>query len=109
MAYECDKCQRAYSSQYNLNKHIRISNIKPCYAKNFNKTCQYCNRIFSSVQVCKNHMNGTCKMIPSADGSLLNISEIKQSDITPTKDIDELQDQIALLISDFKKKTRRFK
>ena len=110
MAYECDKCKRTYSSQYNLNKHLRISYMKPCYAKKYNKTCQYCNRIFSSVLVCKNHMNKTCKMMPPIGVPISALSEINQPDILNNaitiqlnKNISELQDKIALIMSKLNK------
>jgi hypothetical protein len=81
----------ADTSKYNLNKHKRLSLDKPCFRKNFNKTCNICNKLFSSIQACNNHMNGKCKIIPHIATNLADIetnieSENNNADINSNAD-----------------------
>lgn len=49
----CDYCEYQTPTKALLSRHI---NSKHSEHKNTTKTCSYCNKVFSSVKACQNHV-----------------------------------------------------
>ena len=59
MSFECNKCGKAFSSKFNLERHL--SKLKPCDIQEADEEkenqCPHCNKLFSRKDALKRHIS----------------------------------------------------
>jgi hypothetical protein len=67
--YECNACNKEFTTNYGLNKHInkKIPCILPNQSKTSRFNCNECNHSFTTNQSLKIHIKNTCQIIKNRE------------------------------------------